>query len=185
MQFDIQDIEIKSFSELNADDIQEVLASVEYINNPSISDALYQADEWIGIFDEHRVEHGVAPGGIYIQGKGIVGIGGFYYLEETGLYEVVCNVSPRYKDSTPAILNHLVLQAFDSLMMDKICARAVPQSFLDRCLADSDFVFSGERIFMKENNNRIWNYYELEDESKLVSAENRGMFTDNSWDALF
>ncbi len=187
MQLHSQDIEIQYFSELNCRDMEVVLAhfAEEQGHYPAGLDSRIPADELIAIFDDHRVEHGVAPGGVYIAGTGIIGIGGFHFLEETGLYEVVCYIAPQYKEHIPSVINHLVLLAFDGLKMDKICSRAIPGTSLDSCLAAGGFVFSGERMFTREGDEEIWNYYEMEDESSFVSADSKRIHSDNDWDALF
>lgn len=174
MLHNIQDIEIKYFSDLNESEIEAVetfLAS--------------DIDEMSDAYDNHRVEHGIAPGAICLSEVGIIGVGGIHYLEETGFYEITCNVMPGQEEHVTPVLNHLVSHAFDNLKMDKVCARAIPGSVFNHNLANSRFTFLGERMFMLEQDEHIWNYYELEDESNLVSAENNSVYIDKEWDALF
>lgn len=174
MVHNIQDIEIKQLSSLNDEEIailKSLLAS--------------DTDELIESYDTHRIEHGVAPGGIYLPGSDLVGIGGFLYIEETSLYEVVCHVLDVYEEDILPLLHYFATYAFDNLKMDKICARAIPGSVLDDNLANSRFTFSGERMFIQEQDGQLWNYYELEDEGNLVSAESTGIYSDNDWDAFF
>lgn len=185
MQLSSRDIEIKYFSEFKNPEMVLAQLTKEPGNYPSWLDEHIPVEELTAIFEDHRIEHGVAPGGIYMAGKGIVGIGGFHYLEETGLYEVVCYIAPLYKKYTSTVINYLTLLAFDGLKMDKICARAIPGTSLDSCFAGSGFVFSGERMFMREGDEEIWNYYEMEDESSFVSSDNKKILSDYDWDVLF
>jgi len=183
MQQDIRDIEIRQFADTHQlEKILEALVKSKSPINPSIS---HTAEELIILLEEHRIEHGIAPGGIYLPGDIAIGIGGFHFLDEAGVYEIVCNVPPGNEILAPVILNMLITDAFDNLKMDKICARAIPASPFDKFLAENGFVFSGERLFVKEGDGQIWNYYELEDERNLVSADNSRAYTDNDWDALF
>lgn len=187
MQIRTSDIELKYLADNNKEELKPVLTSFisEYGGHFAGGATGNSTGELLDYFEEHRVEHGISIGGLYVNNNTLIGIGGFHYLEDTGLYEVVCAVLPQFEDNHAIALNHLILQAFGSLMMDKLCARAVPASVTDVCLANSGFVFSGERVFMKEDDGRIWNYYELEDESNLVSAESTTAYSDNEWDALF
>lgn len=187
MQQEIRDIEIRQFADADYQQLEKILVALVKESskspiNPSIS---HTAEELIILLEEHRIEHGIAPGGIYLTGNVAIGIGGFHFLDETGVYEIVCNVTPDKESLVPKILNKLITNAFDKLRMDKICARAIPSSPFDKFLAESDFVFSGERIFMQQQDSQIWNYYELDNESTLVSADSIGSYTDNDWDALF
>lgn len=187
MQQDIRDIEIRQFADADKQQLDMILGAMfdnpsKQTLNPSIS---FAANELIELLGEHRIEHGIAPGGIYLPGDVAIGIGGFHFLQETGVYEIVCNVSPDKEHLVPAILSSLITDAFDNLKMDKICARAIPASPFDMFLAESGFVFLGERMFVNEGDGQIWNYYELEDERNMVSADNSGAYTDNDWDALF
>lgn len=187
MQIRTSDIELKYLADYNKEQLKPIFTSFisEYGGHFAGAAVGNSAGELMEYFEAHRVEHGISIGGLYINNNTMVGIGGFHYLEDTGLYEIVCTVLPQFEDNLATALNHLVLQAFDSLMMDKLCARAVPASAMDTCLANSGFAFSGERVFMKGVDGQIWNYYELEDETNLVSAESTGTYTDNDWDALF
>lgn len=188
MYYRTEDMEIRQFSGLSKDDLEKLLGAFaeettgHVVVNPAIG---YDVEELIDILDEHMVEHGIAPGGIYLDGNSAVGIGGFYYLEETGMYEIICSLAPGQERLTPAILNSLVEEAFDNLKMDKICARAIPASPFDKLLAEAGFAFLGERMFMMEGAGQIWNYYELEDERNLVSADSGSAYADNDWDAIF
>ncbi len=186
MERQIQNIEVKYLAELSRDESDELISSlVPELNQMFIGwDNEQTIAELAEVFEQHRVEHGIAPGAVYIAGKDIAGIGGFQYLEETGLYELMCNVSYGYQAHIPEIINHLVFHAFGNLKMDKICARSLPGTVLDAHLIEYGFTSPGERVFTDDGRDQIWKYYELENEGNLIPAVDAYAYSADDWDIL-
>src|SRR5690606_14914674 len=96
MEYRILDIELKSFSETNKQTLAAMLLvmSGSDTKTQSIFDINLAAGELVDAFEMHKVEHGIGVGCLQDGNGTVLGIGGFHYLAETGLYEVICNMLP-------------------------------------------------------------------------------------------
>lgn len=187
MEIRVLNIELRHFSDRDNGVLADILSRfVESVNGYIAAvDIKQTAADLQEIFDKHRIEHGISIGCLYEDNGAALGIGGFHYLEETGVYEMVCAMLPEHEGITAYALEFLEHQAFANLRMDKVCARALPGTVLDVCLRNNGFVYSGERAFIPEGADQIWNYYELENEGNMVSATSGTGLIYSDWDAIF
>ena len=172
------DIELTGFSETN----KHILADMEL---PMMGANSFTQSGLLDEIDTHIVEHGIGIGCLLDSNGTVLGIGGFNYLADTGVYEVVCNMLPQHQEKINDALDFLVHEAFDKLRMDKICARALPGSVMNSSLKAGNFVYAGERAFFSEGREQIWNYYELEDEAGMMESESVYALADSDWDKVF
>lgn len=187
MEYRILDIELKSFSETNKQTLADILLDMSGGDNKyqSVFDINRAVAGLVDAFEMHKVEHGIGVGCLQDGNGTILGIGGFHYLAETGLYEVICNMVPQHEEKTLYALEFLVHEAFSNLRMDKVCSRALLGSAMDNSLRANGFVYAGERAFISEDREQIWNYYELEDETNMVVSAGHYALGESDWDAIF
>lgn len=179
---------LHNFSESNSQVLSNILNAIKkdavYVNHPllySESDAGMLSD----ILQQHKIEHGVSLSYLQNGDEEVIGLAGFHYLEEVALYEAVCILLPEYQPETGYAIEFTIHEAFYSLGMDKICARALPGSAAGALFKSNGFTYCGERIFMDDAQGQLWDYYELENEGNLVSAAGQGDYALSDWDSIF
>lgn len=131
----------------------------------------------------HQQEHGTGPGCLINKYGTVVGLAGLRFLPEAELYETYCSILPKYVEEVgySMVINELVNYAFDELSLDTVCARADKGVVENELYIANGFTFLGERVFTDGGSEKIWNYYEMDNDSQLIS-DNNSADTDNDWD---
>lgn len=141
---------------------------------------------YINIADK---DHGVSVSYITSDNdKVILGLAGLNYSIDAQLYEVIINILPVYSQelSSYELLENIVTEAFDTLYIDKVCARAIPGSDMDTLYRTFGFSHLGERMFTDEQTSVIYYYYELENDNLLdTTSETQSPAYKSDWDNIF
>lgn len=183
MDFQAIDLSLNNFTKHDKAIIDNILSSVKTSVTPF---STLTSEELFTLVAAHKSEHGISIGYIKDGYGNILGIAGLHYQPEVAIYEAVTIILPEFKDRTAYVIEHLVFNAFSILSMDKIFART-PVSTTDyEPLKENGFVCLGERAFAEDDRTHLWNYYELENDANLVSADGAGeSHIANDWDNLF
>lgn len=137
------------------------------------------------LLEEHQIQHGIGIGYLQNEDYSILGLGGLYYQPEAHLYELIYIPITDNATSINDCLDYLLDYAFDTLGIDKICTRAVPLSPTAEWLHNKGFAYCGERAFTQDGREHIWQYYELENETNMVSMPAESFAGDSDWDGIF
>lgn len=123
---------------------------------------------------------------IHNQTGDTIAVAGLNYLNDVQLFEVFLYALSDTNNFIEGyeILGLVIDEAFDTLCIDKICARATEGSNMDAALKSFGFSCLGERIF-KDDMSTIWNYYELENDTIPENSSSFYSTTDNDWDNIF
>jgi len=162
----------------HTDVVPEVATLIKKVMNTSAS---VQQQELLDTLEQHKIEHGVAIG--YLQNEeGItIAVAGLHYLADAELYEVICETLPGSDIYKTEALNFIVAHAFHTLGIDKICART-NDILMVNTLKDAGFAYCGERAFIEDGGSRIWNYFELENESHVADMQGQFFHNNTGWD---
>lgn len=137
------------------------------------------------MLEQHQIQHGIGIGYLQNDDDAVLGLGGLYYQPEASLYELVYLPLTDNAIDANTCLNYLLDHAFGNLGIDKICARALPQSLIADWLNDAGFAYSGERAFTQDGREHIWQYFELENEANMVLVPAYNQSANSDWDAIF
>lgn len=183
MDFQAIDLSLNKFSGEDRAIIDKILTSSDAYATPFNS---LNSDELIALVEAHKSEHGISVG-LVKDGYGkVLGLAGLHYQPEVALYEIVSIVLPEFKDRAAYIVEYLVFEAFSNLSMDKVFARTPVETADAESFKENGFVCLGERAFAEDDREKIWSYYELENEANLVSVDRRATsHISNDWDSLF
>lgn len=183
MDFQAIDLSLNNFTKDDKAIIDNILSSVKTSVTPF---STLTSQGLLALVDAHKAEHGTSIGYIKDGYGNILGIAGLHFQPEAALYEIVTIILPEFKDRTVYIVEHLVFDAFSNLSMDKIFARTPVNTTDYEPLKENGFVCLGERAFAEGGRTHLWNYYELENEANLVSADEAGeSHVTSDWDSLF
>lgn len=137
------------------------------------------------ILTRHYVEHGVGLGLISNTDNDTIGVGGILFLDDTATYELVYLPLRDYKEQTEDVLDYLLNYAFETLGMDKVCINTIDGTMTSKWLDKRGFAYCGERTYIFDGTERIWNYYELDNETILANTAAYASDDDAGWDSIF
>lgn len=121
-------------------------------------------------FVRQREEYGTGLGLVEDNSGAVIGLAGLVFLEEVQLYELVVCMMPEYSSLTYDVIDMLLYEAFENMSLDKVCAREPIDSSHSTVLREIGFAYIDERIFMDDHMQHVWAYYELENDTNVVSA---------------
>lgn len=182
------------FNQFRKEDKNILDSVLTHINGSGISiqqnifNSILPADILLSSIIYHKAEHGTGICYITNEQQQIIGIAGLCLVSDVSIYEVFYYLLPGYNNNTQkeAVINLLVDKAFYELGLDKVCARTIIE---DHDSSDSllacGFNYIDERAFEEDGHNAIWNYYELENDSNIITADNDAAFIYDDWDTIF
>ncbi|MCB0696745.1 MAG: hypothetical protein KDC07_05240 [Chitinophagaceae bacterium] len=183
MDFKAIDLTLNHFNIEDKVLLADLLANTQQQRFPVLNNI--SAEQVSALLGAHKAEHGTGIGFIKDGYEDVLGFAGLHYLADVELYETVCQLQPEFADRANYVIEYLVYEAFSNLGLDKVCARALPGHTDEVVLKENGFVCLGERVFAEEGLETIWNYYELENEANMTSAEERNSYATSDWDSIF
>ena len=180
----INDISIEYLKEGNKPLFKKLLTELSEANSSFFPNM--DVDVMFDNISSHQKEHGLGLGCLINSYGKVVGLAGLCFLQATKLYETFCFISPNHVEEIgySMIIDRLVNYAFDELNLDKVCARADIGVIENELYLANGFTYLGERIFEDNGNEKIWNYYEMDNDSQLIS-DNSSAEIDNDWDLSY
>lgn len=167
--------------------LRSSLDNVAGMGNSHLAALLSNTDdaELHDILTNHYVEHGVGIGLISTHEGDVTGVGGILFLEDTATYELVYFPLREQKEHTEDVLDYLLNYAFETLGMDKVCVNTIEGTMTSKWLDNRGFAYCGERTYIFDGTERIWNYYELDNEAVVANTPVYAGNDDAGWDSIF
>ena len=179
-----RDISIQYLTEGNKQLFKKLLVELSQCENSILSPNAI--DETLNDITNHVNVHGIGLGCLIDNYGKVVGIAGLRFLNAPKLYETFCFILPQHVEEVgySRIIDGLVNHAFGNLNLDKVCARAQSGVVENELFMLNGFTYLGERMFDDEGSEKIWNYYEIENDSQLLS-NNTSTELDTDWDLSY